>query len=683
MYENNEKKLELRSYQREAINVILGPGRKIIDIACGLGKTLIASHVLKESSYKKIICIAPLRISVEQLMDRISVFLPKYKHILVDSEGTTDEYIIRDFIKNNSNFVIYSTYKSFINILNNVLIGDEYLIVDEVHNALNMIEIFNKYGNILFMSATIPEEFYESIKDIKSIYRYNMSDGIKNGYICDYEIYLPYIEEFDENNNKDSNKYDWNIKINFLIEGLKKTGSQRCIVYLKNCNECDIFLNILKNKHTNIYCEKIDKNINVKDRTNILRDFQSNLNYDLYIIVSVRILDEAIDIPKCDSEFITYVGDKNNDIRTVQRLQRGGRLNSENPLKKNNLFIWTEDWSKAIDALILIKETDIEFHKKIRIFNYKNNENKNDRNIDNKIEEKTKEFKKHLEIKCLSLSESWLNKFNLLEEYVRVYKEIPQKNIIYKNVNIGDWCSAQKYYYLYGYLKDNKKIEKLESIPEWYWGEKKHKNPPWDQMYNILKDFIEKYNKLPHVQDEHCDVRIGYWCFYQRQSYRNGRLNDMEKIKKLEEVKQWWWSDNKINQINTWYKSYQILLDFIKRYNKIPSINEKYDDYNIGEWCHDQKKKYKTNNIKDKKKINALETIKGWNWEYDQWTEYFNTLHEFVQKYNKLPVMNEEYNGIKIGNWCLKQRWHYKNDYRIDESRNKKLETIPGWIWIK
>jgi len=678
MYKNNETQLELRPYQKEAIKVILGPGRKVLDITCGLGKTLIAGHILKESNYEKIICIAPLRISIEQLMERITPFLPKYKHILVDSEGTTDENIIKKFIIENKNFVIYSTYKSFINILNNILIGNEYLIVDEVHNALNMIEIFNKYFNILFMSATIPEEFYESMKEIKTIYKYNMMDGIKNGYICEYEIYLPYIE-----NNIESN-YDWNIKCNFLINGLLKTGSKRCIVYLKNCNECDIFINIIKNNNLNIYCEKIDTNVNVKERTKILQDFQSNLNYDLYMIASVRILDESIDIPKCDSEFITYVGDKNSDIRTVQRLQRGGRLDDENPLKKNNLFIWTEDWSKAIDALVLIKDTDIEFHKKIKIINYKNIVINHDHDYNkSKIEEKTNEFRKYLEIKCLSLSENWLNKFSLLEEYVTIHNTIPPKNIIYKNINIGNWCSTQRYYYLYGYLKDTKKIEKLESIPEWYWGEKKIKNPSWDKIYNILKDYIEKYNKLPLIQDEYCNVRIGNWCFYQRQSYKNGRLTDIEKIKKLEDLDKWWWTDNKINTIITWNTSYNILLNYIEKYNKLPAISDKYDNYNIGEWCHEQKRKYKMNNIKDIKKINALESIKGWNWEYDQWMEYFNTLNDFVKKYNKLPVMNEEYNGIKIGNWCLKQRWYYKNDYKNDESRNKKLETIPGWIWIK
>ena len=122
---------------------------------------------------------------------------------------------------------------------------------------------------------------------------------------------------------------------------------------------------------------------------------------------------------------------------------------------------------------------------------------------------------------------------------------------------------------------------------------------------------------------------------------------------------------------------------YINKYNKLPNIDCIYNDINIGDWCHEQKKKYKANKIKDINKIQLLESIDGWDWEFDSWIEYFNALQEFVKKYNKLPLMKEEYNEIKIGNWCVKQRWHYKNDYRNDDKRNKKLETIPGWIWIK
>jgi hypothetical protein len=63
----------LRPYQQEAIDSIINDGVDILNIFCGGGKTDIARHVLvnQRQFYKLIICIAPLRISVEELRLRI------------------------------------------------------------------------------------------------------------------------------------------------------------------------------------------------------------------------------------------------------------------------------------------------------------------------------------------------------------------------------------------------------------------------------------------------------------------------------------------------------------------------------------------------------------------------------------------------------------------------------------
>ena len=77
--------------------------------------------------------------------------------------------------------------------MSQVITGNEYLVIDEVHNALNMSEFVNKFDQGLFMSATIPEELYEVFDDANRVYKYGISEAIKNGYICDYQVSLPYI----------------------------------------------------------------------------------------------------------------------------------------------------------------------------------------------------------------------------------------------------------------------------------------------------------------------------------------------------------------------------------------------------------------------------------------------------------------------------------------------------------
>ena len=55
---------------------------------------------------------------------------------------------------------------------------------------------------------------------------------------------------------------------------------------------------------------------------------------------SIRILDEGIDIVKCDSIFIT---DNTSEKRIVQRMCRATRLDEDNPCRIANVFLWTDD----------------------------------------------------------------------------------------------------------------------------------------------------------------------------------------------------------------------------------------------------------------------------------------------------------------------------------------------------
>jgi hypothetical protein len=89
----------------------------------------------------------------------------------------------------------------------------------------------------------------EEIIPHEVIYKYSFSTAIKDGYICDYLIYLPFVE-----NNKvvmekpeELLTLDEDIckKCLFLINGLLRTGCRRTIIYLKCKNECEIYEYVL------------------------------------------------------------------------------------------------------------------------------------------------------------------------------------------------------------------------------------------------------------------------------------------------------------------------------------------------------------------------------------------------------------------------------------------------------
>lgn len=110
---------ELRPFQKDAVAAICNGAseasdRKALEIFCGGGKTLITGHSLRQRNDATIICIAPLKMSVDQLRTRLTPFLPNHKSLLVDSDtgGTTDVADVREAIASESLLVIFSTFMS-------------------------------------------------------------------------------------------------------------------------------------------------------------------------------------------------------------------------------------------------------------------------------------------------------------------------------------------------------------------------------------------------------------------------------------------------------------------------------------------------------------------------------------------------------------------------------------------
>jgi superfamily II DNA or RNA helicase len=166
-----------------------------------------------------------------------------------------------------------------------------------------------------------------------SIYKYSWTKAIENKYICDFKIIIPetksYIEYFKDMLN-DLNYSETDIKLvnkaYFLLRSMLYEGSTKCIVYLTSITNAETFANIiiwmqkLLNIKVNTY--QIDCLTAKTKRAEYINKFKSG--NDISLLLNVQILNEGIDIPVCDSVFIT---DPNNNIENlVQRMSRANRI---------------------------------------------------------------------------------------------------------------------------------------------------------------------------------------------------------------------------------------------------------------------------------------------------------------------------------------------------------------------
>ena len=349
IFKEIKEKIKPRDYQLEAYTKLKNLDKCILSLPCSMGKTYVSSMLGKD--YDNVIILSPTRALTQQNLKKFKEYLNKdYNYILVSIDGKTNIDEINKIIKPKN--IISSTYDSC-NIVN--LLIDKlkkcYIIIDEFHNlsdnnindANNEInKLINYNANKLFVSATPIKDFMEIPET--NIYTYKWDDAIKNKYICDFNIYLPNISKelikFMEiiKNNYNDMELKLIKKAYNLVKSMLFNGDKKCICYLTTIEKATTFnkiLTLIANTF-NIEIEKdqIDCTTKRLKRNEIIEKFKKSK--ELYILLNVHVLDEGIDIPECDSVYITQPN--NNIINIVQRMCRANRIYKNK--SECNIYLW-------------------------------------------------------------------------------------------------------------------------------------------------------------------------------------------------------------------------------------------------------------------------------------------------------------------------------------------------------
>jgi superfamily II DNA or RNA helicase len=362
----------------------------ILTMPCGCGKTF--TSFLISQNYNIIIILSPLKQHTEQSIINFKKYSrnENLKTIIVDSEGTRNLNYILDKINKYENIIIGSTYKSsdiIVEIIKNY--KNAFIIIDEFHN-LSYNNIYNNEDNLnkiiksenkkLYMSAT--PRIYElegeddcDIEEIlgKIVYRMTFKYAIENNYISNYAFYLPIHEDDNYNLLIKEIKCDYEEllikKVLYYFECIKILGKLKTIIYFNCHDDIDIFIKCFNdiNNYYN-YRYHIDSII-CKDTKNSrnkkLEEFNNSEN--ISILCSVGILDECIDIPSCDSIYITY--NCVSKIRIVQRISRALRKYNNKVAK---VLVWCENINNINPIISAMKEIDEEIVIKMNYIKYNN-----------------------------------------------------------------------------------------------------------------------------------------------------------------------------------------------------------------------------------------------------------------------------------------------------------------------
>ena len=268
--------------------------------------------------------------------------------------------------------------------------------------------------------------------------------------------------------------------------------------------------------------------------------------------------------------------------------------------------------------------------------------------------------------------ENWHNNYSITK---KLYEEGIKISVKYKTedgISIGGWIDKQRQDYKKNKLSE-KKIDLLKKIPGWIWNFDDIKSEKWIEIKDHLVKSIEKKIDFDDYFDKY-GVKLKWWITKQRQDYKEGKLSQ-DKIKLLENIKGWCW--NPIEEGWT-VKAESCKKEMKKNGNKY--LSQKYIDengYNLGSWVSSQMQQKKKGKLSEDK-INLLESIPGWIWEFpswdDKWIKCYELLEIYYENNNKYPTIG------KLHSWIYIQRKCY-NKNKLSKEKIELLEKLPEWKW--
>lgn len=674
-------------------------GINAINTPCRWGKTIVAGHHTKRINPKLIVAIAPLLVSVENLQERLTCFLPGYSFLLVDSDtgGTTNVEVIKKFLASDGNLIIYSTFKSAIDILSDLLteFEDTYILGDEIHNAnAELCEFIQQFPRGLVMSATLPEEIVNTI-DINHTVYIPFAQAIKDGIVVDYTLWLPHLTKTSDGTTSvdveipvEFSTYDSDLtaKAFYLATVMLKTGSRRCITYLGRQEDCDRFVEIVIQifeiyHGLTVWTGKIDSTISKTKRKELLEAFQTGQDDVYHILTSVRILDEAVDIPRCDSVFITNVGEQSSDIRMMQRSQRSSTKDPKNPSKHNNIVLWADGWEKCVGALDLLREADPEFHKKVRIADCDYDKSGDSIRIEN-VSKELVDFVKWESMNCISLMHRNIQRINQIKVFREKYNTFPKcrgkKDDGYESI-LSTFIMTVRGNKKCGKL--NKELEKkiLEIIPDFVWSvfNENHNN-----KIQMIKEFYENYKEEPSQKgSRHNEKTLANYISSRRREYKLKLLKQDVKDKFSEELP--WFVFEKIDNRNN--EMLNTIEAFVKQNNRMPKHNNNTTESKLAGWISDRREAKKLGKLSTELEIDINNRFgSSWSWDFIESTFDNNILElkQFYETHGESPKKNGGRKNENKLNGCIRT-WREKNKKGnlSTEHKNKISEILPWLNW--
>jgi len=203
------------------------------------------------------------------------------------------------------------------------------------------------------------------------------------------------------------------------------------------------------------------------------------------------------------------------------------------------------------------------------------------------------------------------------------------------------------------------------------------KDIQWNKMFESLKIFINKHNRLPKERSDNFQERaLGKWRHNQIKYIKQGILSE-ERKRRIQPIAL-------LFQISifdiSWSEKFNELKKFLKEYKRLPALHTpKRSERSLARWLVNQRRKKRASRLSNEKSqlLKSLSIPKD-RFE-ERWHKRYKEIKIFVSKNVKQPSLNMKKcdHERRLGKWFTFQRIKYRKNLLTQVELNL-LSKIKG-----
>ncbi|CAE7252868.1 unnamed protein product [Symbiodinium sp. CCMP2592] len=274
---------------QEACLEACATGARVIEMACGTGKTRVIRELVAKHTGKVLVTV-PSRLLLEQLGEE----MPSFSKV---GTGYNDKIDLA-----SSRFIAVT---DSVHLLQKVHF--QAVFIDESHHPLP--KGFPSCNSIFKFSATQNQK-----SDVD--FRYSLGEAIEQGVLCDYDLTVPVTTE----------GHPYICLANLLLSQAGRF--RRVLAYCNSVAEAKRFRQVLET--VGLAAWHINGQTSRKERERVMNEFSGELQKTVHVLVTVQVLGEGVNIPNADT--CMFVEPRSSYASIIQAIGRVLRPHPSKPM---------------------------------------------------------------------------------------------------------------------------------------------------------------------------------------------------------------------------------------------------------------------------------------------------------------------------------------------------------------